>query len=260
MGIKRLIQTLLHRSGYRLTSLRPAVHYPYLDVLDVLIQAQMNKGTTPYFVQIGANDGQTMDPLSHFIDRYGLPGLMVEPQPIIFKKLIAHRQHMPGLSFENALIGSVDGPATLYVPRSDAALPEWLGQAASMDRSQLFAVLDQYFRTEGQERDLISVNELIETVQLPCLSMTSLLAKHGVKQINLLVLDTMGFDCNILKSFPWAQLRPGIVQFEHRLMKTDDHITCIDMLAGLGYSLCQVDMDTLAVLNGPQRSGTYIPV
>jgi FkbM family methyltransferase len=258
MGIKRQIQNLLRRAGYRLTSLRPAVHYPYLDVLDILIQAQMNKGTTPYFVQIGANDGQTMDPLSPFIDRYGMPGLMVEPQPIVFKKLVAHRQHLPELSFENALIGSADGQATLYIPRPDTTLPEWLGQAASMDRLQLFAMLDQYFRTEGKERDSIGVNELIETVQLPCLTMTSLLAKHSVEQVDLLVLDTMGFDCDILKSFPWAQMRPGIVQFEHRLMGREDHIACIDMLAGLGYSLCQIDMDTLGVLNGPQRSGTYI--
>lgn len=257
MSLKRHIRALLQRAGYRIEALRPPEPYPYLDVLELLVERQVALGERPYVVQIGANDGTTMDPLHRLLERHALPGLMVEPQPAAFARLRANRGHLPGLSFEQALIGTEDGHATLYVLRPDTNLPEWLGQAASMDRNQLFCVLDAHLRSVGQPRPAAALQAMIEPVRLPSLTMRSLLARHGVTRVDLLVLDTMGHDHALLRSFPFDLVEPAIIQFEHRLITRPEHEDCIRLLGGRGYSLCNVDMDTVAVRGAPTRQGHY---
>lgn len=257
MSLKTSIRALLSKAGYRIEAVRPPVSYPYLDVLDLVVTQQVAAGRRPFVVQIGANDGTTMDPLHRLLETHALPGLMVEPQPAAFAKLRANRGHLPGLRFEQALIGSADGSATLYVLRAGVDVPEWLGQAASMDRNQLFCVLDAYLRSEGQPRSASDVLAMIEPVQLPALTMCSLLDRHQVEQVDLLVLDTMGYDHALLRSFPFERTHPQVIQFEHRLLTREQHADCISLLSAQGYGLCQVDMDTVAVLNAPKRQGQF---
>ena len=258
MSLKRHLRALLLRAGYRVEALRPPAPYPFLDVLDLLVERQVAAGERPYVVQIGANDGTTMDPLHRLLEQHGLPGLMVEPQPAAFARLRANRGHLPGLRFEQALVGTEDGTATLFVLRQGLDdIPEWLGQAASMDRNQLFCVLDAHLRSVGQRRPAAALHAMIEPVSLPSLTMRSLLERHGVARVDLLVLDTMGFDHALLRSFPFDTVQPGIIQFEHRLITRTEHEDCIRLLAGRGYSLCNVDMDTVAVLSAPTRQGHY---
>ena len=167
MGLKRHLRALCLRAGYRVEALRPPEPYPYLDVLDLLIRQRVLAGESPFVVQIGANDGTTMDPLHRLLEQYALPGLMVEPQPSAFARLRANRGHLPGLKFEQALIAAEDGHATLYVLRSGLGLPEWLGQAASMDRHQLLGVLDAHLRSVGSPRANAQLQAMIEPVTCP---------------------------------------------------------------------------------------------
>lgn len=255
MSLKTSIRALLSKAGYRIEAVRPPAAYPYLDVLDLVVGRQIAAGQRPFVVQIGANDGTTMDPLHRLLETHGLPGLMVEPQPAAFAKLQANRGHLPGLRFEQALIGPEDGNATLYVLRAGVDLPEWLGQAASMDRNQLFCVLDAHLRSEGRPHHPSELLAMIEPVQLPALTMRSLLDRHHVERVDLLVLDTMGYDHALLRSFPFERTRPGVIQFEHRLLTREQHADCISLLTEQGYGLCQVDMDTVAVLDAPRRQG-----
>ena len=85
--------------------------------------------------------------------------------------------------------------------------------------------------------------------------MRSLLARHGVSQVDVLMLDTMGHDHALLRDFPFDLVQPGIIQFEHRLITRTEHLDCIRMLSRRGYGLCTVDMDTVAVLGAPTRQG-----
>ncbi|MDP2593822.1 MAG: hypothetical protein Q8P36_00575 [bacterium] len=41
-----------------------------------------------FFVQIGAHDGVHGDPIHEYVVKYNLAGVVVEPQPDVFKKLL----------------------------------------------------------------------------------------------------------------------------------------------------------------------------
>ncbi|HET6992529.1 MAG TPA: hypothetical protein VFJ43_14445, partial [Bacteroidia bacterium] len=57
------------------------------------------------FVQIGSNDGKKNDPLHSYIRKNGWKGILVEPDPANFKKLVSYYSQVNGLIFENLGIG-----------------------------------------------------------------------------------------------------------------------------------------------------------
>jgi FkbM family methyltransferase len=249
----RAVHGLLRRFGYQLTRVEQSFHKSWLDLLDLVVETRVREHPDAFFLQIGANDGVTGDPLHPLIERYGLKGLSVEPQPNAFEQLLKNRLHCPGLRFENAIVGDYNGIATLYVPAPGADLPAPLGQAASLDRAQLIAVLSAVLSKAGRRG---RVEDLVTPVRLPCLTLPTLLEKHSITSVDLLVLDTMGFDYRIIKQIPLSTIAPAIIHFEHRLLPHDERIACYDLLARQGYSFCHIEMDTIAVRHARCRYAT----
>jgi len=67
------------------------------------------------FLQIGANDGFIYDPLQKFIKRDNWSGVMLEPQPHVFKEfLIKIHAKRPEIIPVNADLSKDDGKTTLY--------------------------------------------------------------------------------------------------------------------------------------------------
>lgn len=75
------------------------------------------------------------------------------------------------------------------------------------------------------------------------MTVKTLLLKYAIKKIDLLVIDTMGFDFEILKMFPFDTIKPSIIHFEHSLLSPEDQISCFKQLTTLGYGLTQVAVD-----------------
>lgn len=250
MRLRRAVQQGLRGLGYQLTRVEDAGRHPQLDVLDVVVQLRLRENPELFFVQIGASDGVTDDPLQPLIEKYDLRGLSVEPQPRVFERLRANRGRHPGMLFENAIVAEEDGVATLFMPGEDPAIPLELSQAASLDRAQLANVLAAHYRGRGGAKTAAA---LIEPVRLPSLTLASLLARHGVRSFDLLVLDTMGFDFRIIRQLDFAAAAPAIIQYEERILPAADRLAARELLGGNGYCFCEVAVDTIAVRDGPVR-------
>jgi hypothetical protein len=132
-------------------------------------------------------------------------------------------------------------------------LPYWYYQIASLQRESVEAALMQWKTVEKSELVPERLDDLIETVMIPSLTVQTLLSKHNVQKIDLLVIDTMGFDFEILKMFPFDLLKPAVIHFEHNHLSSDDQMACLDLLINQGYSLAKVAVDTIAYLNAPTR-------
>ncbi len=254
--MKQLLQQTVNHLGYRVSKIRPSVELPHIDILDLVLQNCMQQNSDLFFVQIGANDGKTADPVTELIHRYRLRGLLVEPQPKMFKRLVENYQDHPQLAFENSLIAAQNGTENFYAIRDDGQykLPMWCYQIASLDRDKMLDLLS------GQKQDLhlpADIESLIETIPLPALTFQTLLEKHQVRQVDLLVIDTIGYDFEIIKMIPFDQIKPAIINFEHSLLSLDDRKECFEYLAHLGYSLIQVSVDTIAYLHAPTRKAFY---
>lgn len=194
---------------------------------------------TAFFVEIGANDGDQHDHLRPILDSTPWRGIMVEPVPYVFERLRANYDGRPGVVLENAAIADRDGQLPFYhlrkvQDRVAAGLPRWYDGIGSFSKD---AVLNHAAL-------LPDIAQRLTCVEVPCLTFTSLLAKHAVDRVDLLIVDTEGYDHEILRSIDWEVHRPRLVVYEHYHLSLHDRSGLRSAFADRGYEIKEEGFDT----------------
>ncbi len=151
------------------------------------------------FLQIGANDGVMSDPIHKLIFRYGWQGYCVEP----IKEYLAGLKQNRGNSciYINKAIYKDDGVfLPIFKVIDEYVDEEWKQGIASFDKGHLLKYVSE---------------DCIEQEEVETISMNSLIKEYGIQTLDLLIIDTEGYDYEIIKQFPFNQLQPKIIQFEH---------------------------------------------
>ena len=188
------------------------------------------------YVEVGANDGVTADPVFHLIGKHHLRGVLIEPQRDAFERLRQNYSHLQGFHFVNAAIAETDGEATLFRIRPDARGPAWLHEVASFDRKLL----------ESHAAMFSDLPSMIISEPVPSMSVPTLFQKFEIERFDMLQIDAEGFDAEILKFFDIPSRRPPIIRFEHSHLRPADHEKAIRMLVDCGYLIAILGSDTLA--------------
>jgi len=206
-----------------------------LTISDVLLRIVLSDGRHSdfTFVQIGANDGIMDDPIRKFVLKYGLRGVFVEPQPDVFARLQRNYAGVPNLAFENAAIAAQDGQREMYRFRKTSDLPFWADGLASFSKETL---IRNFQNVEGE----------VETIHVPTLSFRSLLGKHGLEHLDLLQIDTEGFDYEIIKMIDFSATKPTIIHFEHGFLSGPQQYECFRYLNNQGYRVTNNDENMVA--------------
>jgi len=179
-----------------------------------------------FVVQIGANDGVVGDPLVGAFSKTRWRGLLVEPVPYLYEALVARYRDRPGMRVERAAVSAIDGEAPLYRLRTvPGKMPEWFGQLATLNREVLLK-----HRPSIPEIDSLLIEESVPTVRLD-----TLLERHGVTRIDLLVIDTEGHDFEILRALDFTRFRPVLLMFEHQHLSANDKAAAYALLQTHGY-------------------------
>ena len=222
LKIRHSFQHLLRRHGIELRKTPP--DYVPLPVFDLAVQALMaQRGDALRFVQIGANNGIDGDPLRRYIVKHPWRGVLVEPQPNIFALLKAnYATYADRLSFENVAI-SRGGSLVLYLPPAD-----WPRDKHGVTYvSGVPSVL---------ARQIDVAESTLTRIEVPAMTLDALLAKHGIEQLDLLQIDTEGFDWEVLQAIDLTRFRPAIIHIEtghlsrDALAKVAAHLTHADYL------------------------------
>lgn len=192
---------------------------------------------TVFFVQIGAHEGRAGDPISLYIKRDGWQGLLVEPVRELFERLRDHYRDLDGLAFENVAVAEEDGSRPFF-RLVDAAgdVYELADSLGSLDRSVLLS----------HEEQVPGIEDFVEEIEVPCSSFDTLLRRHEIEHIDLLHLDTEGYDGRLLAAFPWDRLAPQVVIYEHAHLADDERRATEQMLRRRGYLLHRSPTNTLA--------------
>ena len=240
----------LHPLGIQLLSTEVARHInltkmiqqagSQIEVLEFLIRAEIARhpGKPFNIVQIGANDGCRYDPYRKYIERFKLPGVLVEPIPDVYKKLVNNYKDQHQLAFENAAIGPKNGNMPLYRLAENGKGSDGMSVYASFSRSQV-----EKFRNRA------NTPMEIEAINVPVITFNTLIEKHGINAVSLLAIDTEGFDFEIIKSIDFDTTKPRIIEYEHSHLSSDDEEECIRLLISKGYKILRSRSDdTLAVL------------
>ena len=194
--------------------------------------------STVFFVQIGAMDGKTHDPIYDLVRSYGWRGILVEPMKDHFEKLKRNYAGCEGLIFENLAISEHAGTNIMYrIPTQtvhDKKLPEWGLQASSFfpDRNAL-------------GWDDIKPHVIQETVT--CLRLPDLLEKHHVQDVHVLQLDAEGYDYRILRQLDFTRFKPYVINLEIVNMTRSELGHCKQFLDKHQYLYSKTGYDLLAI-------------
>ncbi len=182
-----------------------------------------------YFLQVGAFDGISTDPLYPLIDKHTLRGILIEPQREFFDRLKSNYSQFEEsrFLFVNAAIAETDTTRAFYKVTSRAHGPEWLHGIASLDRAVLM-------RHRSAVPDLDS---LVETENVRCVTFSTLFREFRIEHVDLLQIDAEGHDGLILRSFDIPNRRPAIVRFEHKHLTIQDYRSCLSLLINQGYKV-----------------------
>ncbi len=235
------VERLAHKYGYGLSWAPPLFFQNSeaklnLDVEFAIAHLMLRKQAI-FFVQIGANDGVSADPLYKFITEFGWNGVLVEPQPHIFEQLKKNYKNWAhNLRFINAAVSQEDGFRTLYTARVSPGTYHHSDFFSSFDRSVI----------ARQTQWIPDIAERIEEITVPCISMNTLLSHAEDREIDILQMDTEGFDFQILKMIDFTRTRPAIICYEHANLSKADMQAAAELLFRRGYRMARDNLDTVA--------------
>lgn len=188
-----------------------------------------------FVLQIGSNDGATGDPVFRLMKkRPAWQGLFVEPVPYLFRRLKKNYGDSPRFRFENSAVN--DGREEMFYwvdPRAGKeipGLPEWWEQLGSFRPGYIQEILGQGISPYIRET-------VIKGVTLP-----ELVSKHRIDSINVLHVDTEGYEWKILKQLINITIRPRIILFEHKHLSSEDRRAILKFLES-EYSVCDLGED-----------------
>jgi FkbM family methyltransferase len=207
----------------------------------------------PFFVQVGGFDGVSFDPLRRHVVERGMAGLIVEPIPQYFAKLTALYAGSKDVTPVNCAIAEEDGERAIwrFNPKAveSGKLPPHLAGMSSFKMDDMLAEKGVFGVSSLDAETMAVLRSQLEAVPVPCRTMKTLLSEHRVNRVDILQIDTEGYDYIILKLFDFARYKPSIVHYEHQHLNREDAAAAEKLLRSHGYQLRRGEEDTLGVLS-----------
>lgn len=196
-----------------------------------------------YFVQVGAHDGSMDDPLTPWIAAGRWRGLFIEPQPEQFARLRSrYADQKSRFAFENVAIDRVVGERDLFRVADDHLhVPEMSGLASLLP-----------------DRALATHAALGRTTRITvrCEPLQSVVQRHEIRRIDLLQIDTEGYDAVVLETLDLTTTRPSLIHYEHRHLSRREQAACSRRLRAHGYEVKLKRHDAFAFLPRSLRSAS----
>lgn len=202
-----------------------------------------------FVVQVGANDGKMNDPIYPYFEACGWSGLLIEPLPNYFAKLTELHEVRKHITLENSAVGDAAGDLNLYHlnPAVEDQYPKWVLGCASSDEDRMINATKRAKGADARPSDVVGT-------KVPIVRLDSILDKHDVSQIDVLIIDVEGHEISVMNSFDMAAagLSLAIVECNGpNEAQQDDYIACMTR-AGLevvriGHDLVGMKPGALAV-------------
>jgi FkbM family methyltransferase len=198
--------------------------------------------TTPFFVKVGAHDGCTGDPCTEFLlAESKWRGLLIEPVPAFAEKLKERFSDRERFAVLQMAVGQEEGSAPFYYVLKEAEervpdLPQWYDQLSSFDVTHI-------------EKHLgAGIRPFLETLQVAVKPLGKILENHQIKTIDLLQVDTEGYDFVVLQSLDFGTHRPRVIFVEHKHLSDQDRRAMLRILVTNGYTVRDCGGDFFAKL------------
>lgn len=259
-GMKSAIRNILSLVGYQVQRL-PTAAFVTPETNYSLCVLTLMAGLPPEAklkcVQIGANDGKINDPLFDISSRLSEKTrlLLVEPQSRLIPLLKDNFEFHPGVRIEQVAIGD-PGKLLLYGVKEEvwpnlnvpyARLKGWPTYRAptgivSGSREHVAGWLVKYLD------DISRVDEAIECFEVNSVALASLVDSWSEDgKIDVLQIDTEGFDDYIIMSCDLNSLQPKLIHYEAKHLSNLRQEALFNFLMENGYSVVFQDQEGMAL-------------
>jgi FkbM family methyltransferase len=194
--------------------------------------------TDVFVLQCGANDGIAKDPVNVFFRDYGWHGLLLEPVQHIFRKLQQTYDGLPRLRLVNAALASNNGDVPFYRVLPGPLVPDWCDHLGSFSRD---VILSHRYKFEQIEDHLVLEHVAGITFQ-------RLVERYGIERIDVLMIDTEGFDAQILNQVDFQRFRPSVIVYERIHLDPQSERDSIQLLEDAHYTMHRTRHDYVGVL------------
>lgn len=208
------------------------------------------------FIQVGANDGFNHDPIHKFVKRDNWKGVMLEPQPYVFDAYLQPlHQNNPDVITINAALNHTDGMANLYALSFSKA--RWATGLSSFDRTALSSKLERNELDENAAKEGVEIpreiDDCIDSYEIITISPASIQSNY-VSSPDVLMVDTEGFDFEVLKMMHLPKLQPDVIIFEESHFDKQLKRECCTYLDDAGYVHKALDGNRLAILSTSENA------
>ena len=222
---------LLHRFGvercYRRKVLVENPGWNWTDLLKLAVSYKLRSADDFTFIQVGAFDGVSNDPIHGIVREFGIRGIIVEPQADAFEMLRRNYADHPGVLLVNAAVSAEEGTRDFFTVKGATE------QVASFDRNLL-------------RKSKVPEEKIVRT-EIRCRTLDGLRQEHGFRKFDLVQIDAEGHDYEIVRTIDFGAAKPSLIRFEHIHLSERDCTECVRMLARHGYRFLSEKSDILAI-------------
>lgn len=117
-------------------------------------------------------------------------------------------------------------------------LPEWYDQLGSFNKDVVL-----------KHRGYIPLfDELFIEDTVNSITFKELLKRYSVKSLNLIHIDTEGYDYEIIKMLPFSDIKIDLIQFEHKHLSNLNYKNALQLLSANGYKVHKTRVsDSIAI-------------
>lgn len=239
----RFVRKVFEKFGLRVLRPGPYGVFDFESFLYRYLEVHKNLS----FIQIGANDGVMNDPLYKFNVKNPdlVSGFVIEPLPDAYLNLVKNYSSLPNIQPINLAIHNTQEEMLLYQVNPDyfSLLPEFAKGIASFDPEH------------WKKTALIPDISYLQTRVVKCISYSKLLSDYNIIDYDLLLIDTEGYDFEILMGIDFEAQKPRIIRFEHGvrngIMTQLEFLTVCNRLNAYGYQIIAESYDATAYLLDP---------
>lgn len=204
-------------------------------------------------LQLGANDGITSDPYFNLIEKHNWRGVLVEPQPIVYKRLLNNYKNKDHeLVFQNIAVAEEHGFRKMYY----LDLPEhiWADGLTSFNKENIITHINNDYVGEQLLKTGIKLNpeeqlKLIKEISIECKTVDNILEINNLQNLTILALDLEGYDYVIINSLNFDIIRPKIIVYESKFVDFKYYEKTIKHLIKNNYTVFKDGQDIFALNN-----------
>ena len=202
--------------------------YIYLIVLFSFLRIKLTTGNF-FFAQVGANDGKSGDPFFYLVNLLKWKGIMFEPVPYVFEKLKNNYKNNKNIHLENKALTLETGKLNFYYLKksNNPKLPQWYDQIGSFNLDVL----------KKHKSSIPDFDNLLTHAEVKTTNFDEIIKKYKLKNIDLIFIDTEGYDAEIIYSLDLEVVSPHIINFEHTHLSSTERETLYRYLEDKGFSV-----------------------